>query len=72
MATPHINTGDTERVSEGMGRVTNGFDQQLSYTFIDGDITEHVKFASQLEIEHGKEGQEKTKSARNLRISTIS
>lgn len=32
---------------------TNGFDQQRFVPFIYADITEHVKFASELEIEHG-------------------
>jgi len=41
-------------VLEGYGNgVTNGFDQQRFVPFIYADITEHVKFASELEIEHG-------------------
>ena len=41
-------------VLEGYGNgTTNGFDQQRFVPFIYGDITEHVKFASELEIEHG-------------------
>lgn len=32
---------------------TNGFDQQRFVPFIYADITEHVKFAAELEIEHG-------------------
>ena len=41
-------------VLEGYGNgVTNGFDQQRFIPFIYADITEHVKFASELEIEHG-------------------
>ncbi|MDK2743253.1 MAG: hypothetical protein H8K03_06090 [Nitrospira sp.] len=32
---------------------TNGFDQQRFVPFIYADITEHVKFASEIEIEHG-------------------
>src|SRR4026207_2192430 len=35
---------------------TNGFDQQRFVPFIYADITEHVKFASELEIEHGIRG----------------
>jgi len=37
---------------EGIG-TTNGFDQQRFVPFIYADITEHLKFASELEIEHG-------------------
>ena len=33
--------------------MTNGFDQQRFVPFIYADITEHVKFASEIEIEHG-------------------
>ena len=52
---------------------TNGFDQQRFVPFIYADITEHVKFASELEIEHGIRGAAmKTKSAWNLPSSTIS
>ena len=41
-------------VLEGFGNgTTNGFDQQRFVPFIYADITEHVKFASELEIEHG-------------------
>jgi hypothetical protein len=44
-------------VLEGYGNgVTNGFDQQRFVPFIYADITEHVKFASELEIEHGIRG----------------
>jgi hypothetical protein len=44
-------------VLEGYGNgVTNGFDQQRFIPFIYADITEHVKFASELEIEHGIRG----------------
>jgi hypothetical protein len=32
---------------------TNGFDQQRLVPFIYADITEHVKFATEIEIEHG-------------------
>jgi len=35
---------------------TNGFDQQRFVPFIYADITEHVKFASEIEIEHGIRG----------------
>ena len=39
---------------EGYGNgTTNGFDQQRFVPFIYADITEHVKFAAELEIEHG-------------------
>ena len=42
---------------EGYGNgATNGFDQQRFVPFIYADITEHVKFASELEIEHGVRG----------------
>ena len=42
---------------EGYGNgTTNGFDQQRFVPFIYADITEHVKFASELEIEHGVRG----------------
>jgi hypothetical protein len=41
-------------VLDGYGNgTTNGFDQQRFIPFIYADITEHVKFASELEIEHG-------------------
>jgi hypothetical protein len=41
-------------VLEGYGNgTTNGFDQQRFIPFIYADVTEHVKFASELEIEHG-------------------
>ncbi len=41
-------------VLEGYGNgTTNGFDPQRFVPFIYADITEHVKFASELEIEHG-------------------
>jgi hypothetical protein len=41
-------------VLEGYGNgMTNGFDQQRFVPFIYADITEHVKFAAELEIEHG-------------------
>ena len=44
-------------VLEGYGNgTTNGFDQQRFVPFIYADITEHVKFASELEIEHGIRG----------------
>jgi hypothetical protein len=41
-----------ESYGNGVG-TTNGFDQQRFVPFIYADITEHVKFASELEIEHG-------------------
>lgn len=40
-------------IENGYGGGTNGFDQQRFVPFIFADITEHVKFASELEIEHG-------------------
>lgn len=41
-------------LESGMGNgTTNGFDQQRFVPFIYADITEHVKFAAELEIEHG-------------------
>src|ERR1044072_5688832 len=41
-------------VLEGFGNgTTNGFDQQRFIPFIYADVTEHVKFDSELEIEHG-------------------
>jgi hypothetical protein len=42
--------------SYGGQGTTNGFDQQRFVPFIYADITEHVKFASELEIEHGIRG----------------
>jgi len=43
-------------IENGYGGITNGFDQQRFVPFIYADITEHVKFASELEIEHGIRG----------------
>jgi len=44
-------------VLEGYGNgVTNGFDQQRFVPFIYADITEHVKFAAEIEIEHAIRG----------------
>ena len=40
-------------IDNGYGGITNGFDQQRFVPFIYADITEHVKFASEIEIEHG-------------------
>ena len=40
-------------IKNGYGGNTNGFDQQRFVPFIYADITEHVKFASEIEIEHG-------------------
>jgi len=40
-------------IENGFGGTTNGFDQQRFVPFIYADITEHVKMASELEIEHG-------------------
>ena len=42
------------RLENGYGNgITNGFDQQRFVPFIYADITEHVKFAAEIEIEHG-------------------
>jgi hypothetical protein len=46
------NKGVIETGGFGNG-TTNGFDQQRFVPFIYADITEHVKFASEIEIEHG-------------------
>lgn len=40
-------------IDNGFGGTTNSFDQQRFVPFIYADITEHVKFASEIEIEHG-------------------
>ncbi len=40
----------------GGGGTTNGYDQQRFVPFIYADVTEHLKFASELEIEHGIRG----------------
>jgi hypothetical protein len=42
-------------IDAGDGRpgITNNFDQQRFVPFIYADVTEHIKFASELEIEHG-------------------
>jgi hypothetical protein len=40
-------------IDNGFGGTTNTFDQQRFVPFIYADITEHVKMASELEIEHG-------------------
>lgn len=47
-----LETGDYSGINNNQG-TTNGFDQQRFVPFIYADITEHVKFASELEIEHG-------------------
>ncbi|MEO5957272.1 MAG: hypothetical protein ABIR36_16500 [Nitrospiraceae bacterium] len=47
-----MESGDYSALNNGQG-TTNGFDQQRFVPFIYADITEHVKFASELEIEHG-------------------
>jgi len=44
-----------ETGADGRG-TTNGYDQQRFVPFIYADITEHLKFASELEIEHGIRG----------------
>ena len=48
-----LETGDTYNGLRNNQGTTNGFDQQRFVPFIYADITEHVKFASELEIEHG-------------------
>lgn len=48
---PVLETG-YEDIRNGQG-TTNGFDQQRLVPFIYADITEHVKFGSEIEIEHG-------------------
>jgi len=50
-----METGDYNAIRNGQG-TTNGFDQQRFVPFIYADITEHLKFASELEIEHGIRG----------------
>jgi hypothetical protein len=50
-----IETGEYNDI-RGQQGTTNGFDQQRFVPFIYADITEHVKFASELEIEHGIRG----------------
>jgi len=40
-------------IENGYGGTSNTFDQQRFVPFIYADITEHVKMASELEIEHG-------------------
>ena len=40
-------------IENGYGGITNNFDQQRFVPFIYADITEHVKFASEIEFEHG-------------------
>ena len=50
-----LETGDYNDIRGGQG-TTNGFDQQRFVPFIYADITEHVKFASEIEIEHGIRG----------------
>jgi hypothetical protein len=40
-------------IDNGYGGGTNGFDQQRFIPFIYADVTEHVKVASEMEIEHG-------------------
>ena len=39
-------------IRNGQG-ITNNFDQQRFVPFIYGDITEHLKFAAEVELEHG-------------------
>lgn len=39
-------------IRNGQG-ITNNFDQQRFVPFIYGDITEHLKFAAEIELEHG-------------------
>ena len=40
-------------IENGYGGISNTFDQQRFVPFIYADITEHVKMAAELEIEHG-------------------
>ena len=40
-------------IENGYGGTSNTFDQQRFVPFIYADITEHVKFASEIEFEHG-------------------
>ena len=40
-------------IENSYGGTTNSFDQQRFVPFIYADITEHVKFASEIEFEHG-------------------
>lgn len=40
-------------IDNGYGGITNSFDQQRFVPFIYADITEHVKFAAEIELEHG-------------------
>jgi hypothetical protein len=40
-------------IENGYGGITNNFDQQRFVPFIYADITEHVKMAAEIEIEHG-------------------
>jgi hypothetical protein len=40
-------------IDNGFGGVANSYDQQRFVPFIYADITEHLKMASELEIEHG-------------------
>src|ERR1044071_7096575 len=40
-------------IENGYGGISNNFDQQRFVPFIYADITEHVKMAAELEIEHG-------------------
>ncbi len=40
-------------IENGFGGITNNFDQQRFVPFIYADITEHVKMAAEIEIEHG-------------------
>ena len=44
-----------ETGADGRG-TTNGYDQQRFVPFIYADITEHLKFASEIELEHGIRG----------------
>ena len=43
------------------------FDQQRFVPFIYADITDHVKFASELEIEHGIRGPTENEISRGIR-----
>lgn len=54
--------------SPGLGRLSNSFDSQRFVPFIYADITEHVKMAAELEVEHGV--RESTASGREIEFGT--
>ncbi len=55
----------------GYGGNTNGFDQQRFVPFIYADITEHVKMASEIEIEHGIRSDSKQGTEISLEFAFI-